>query len=109
MLFYKKVPTKSEDEEMKTETKGDITHNSEGDVNMSEVKPEDLKEEIMQSSFKVSESLRKFIEQDNKAYQEELKQAKDMKSFNADFFKELQKTVVEAARVQMQKDEGYLK
>jgi hypothetical protein len=36
MLFYKKVPTKSEDEEMKTETKEDITNNSEGDINMSE-------------------------------------------------------------------------
>ncbi len=37
---------------------------------------EERKEEPM-AAMKVSESLRKFIEQDNKAYEEELKQVKN--------------------------------
>ena len=40
---------------------------------------------------------------------DELKQVKDQKSFNADFFRELQKTVQKAAKLQMNEDETYLK
>ena len=46
---------------------------------------------------KMSESLIKFIEQDNKMYLEELKKAGDQKQFNSTFFKELQKTMVMTA------------
>ena len=70
--------------------------------------PEEVKE--VQTSVKVSESLKKFIEQDNRAYEEELKQVKiQEKNFNAQFFVELQKTMQEAARQQLKENEGYLK
>ena len=43
---------------------------------------------------KMSQSLLKFIEQDNKAYEEELKKGREQKDFNKSFFQELQKTMV---------------
>ena len=54
-----------------------------------ETEKEESKEEAM-PMLKVSESLKKFIEQDNKAYEEELKQVKNQeKTINAEFFREL--------------------
>ena len=54
-----------------------------------EIVKEEGKEEAM-PAIKVSESLKKFIEQDNKAYEEEVKQVKNQeKTINAEFFREL--------------------
>ena len=60
------------------------------DVEMSdEIVKEEGKEEAM-PAIKVSESLKKFIEQDNKVYEEEVKQVKNQeKTINAEFFREL--------------------
>ena len=54
-----------------------------------EIVKEEGKEEAM-PMLKVSESLKKVIEQDNKAYEEEVKQVKNQeKTINAEFFREL--------------------
>ena len=61
---------------------------------MKEAGDEEIKlEEPLIEKPSMSPSLLKFIEADNKAYQEELKTFKDQKSFNKDFYKELAKSV----------------
>lgn len=60
------------------------------------MKDEEIKEESKtqnMSPVKMSQSLAKFIEADNKAYEEEKKSQRDQKSFNKDFYKELAKTI----------------
>ena len=70
---------------------------------------EEVKEEVQMKRDKkvmMSQSLTKFIEADNKAYEEERKVQKDQKQFNKDFYKELAKTI---AQTQFKQDESYMK
>lgn len=73
-----------------------IEANQDVDMKNEEVKQEEKVVELP----KVSESLKRFIEQDNKAYADEIKQGKTQKEFNKDFFRELQKTMaINAAKM----------